>query len=176
MNLQPSNWAAKEAAAGVLAAIHSGLWIAVSDACVASDGRASIAWGVFSPSGVLATCGARSLDLGASSTDAEALACSFAAAELSRMRAGPSLSISDCLPAVQMLGREATASSPLAKEALAGWEASATCSERSVIWVPRALAAPANDAARKLLGLLPETRGRRPWSGWLQALSELSGQ
>lgn len=170
------NWSSKEAASHILSAISSGSWIAVSDACVAADARASIAWGIFSPSGILATCGARILPSGVSSTDAEALACSSAAAELSRMRAGPSISVSDCLPAVQMLGREAAATSPRSQEALAAWEESTRGEARSVLWVPRSLAAPANDAARKILGLPPETRARRPWRGWLPALLKLSCQ
>lgn len=176
MNRSTASDESRRGAALILDALAAGSWIALTDACVAADGRASIAWGVFSPSGLLATCGARVLPgLGRSSTDAECLACSEAGNELARMSAGRSSSFCDCLPATQVLLGAAPAKTPAALEALAAWEAcSPSSTHRSLAWVPRDLAGPANDAARKILGLPPQQRLKRPWSGWLENLRLLA--
>jgi hypothetical protein len=149
-------------------AFERGEWIGMSDACVGPDGHAAIAWGIFAPTGRLATCGAEQLPrVGMASTDAEAAAALACAAELRRMGAHRALCLCDCLPAIDSLAGVAPPKAPGLDRKF--WLGLAQ-GDYALEWAPRQALGPANDAARKALGLAPELKKRRAWGVWLAEL------
>lgn len=163
--------AREQARRRVREAFEAGLWVAATDACVGPDGRSGIAWGVWSPAGSLATCGSRVLEGEWSSVDAEAQAALAAAAELSRMGANAALCLCDCLPAIEILAGQEAPILPRRAQAQAQWSL-ISAGRYKMEWAPREALGPANDAARKAVGLERELKERRPWSLWLASLEE----
>jgi hypothetical protein len=152
----------KAARAAISEALASGAWLAASDACLDKSGCASAAWAVFDPSGRLAASGSARLELSQarSTTQAEAWGAALAAEALDALGASKAVCLCDCAPAVDRLG-EGAASEPATIRFLA-----ASRGRFSPRWVGRDSLGPANDLARRELGLRPEQAFERTWADW----------
>lgn len=145
-------------------AMAQGSWLGVSDACIDSNGRASVAWAVFDPQGALAGKGACRVELSErrSTADAESQGAMMAALHLGRLGAPKAILLCDCEPAIDRLSGRAGA------DALGRAEFELVSQGRyAPIWAPRSMMGPANDACRAVLGLRPEGAVPREWEQWL---------
>lgn len=151
-------------------AMSCGRWVAAADACIDKDGRTSIAWGVFDPQGRLAASGSEIISLteARSTTQAEAFGALRSLAEADLLGAPSALCLCDCAPAVQRLQ-----AADAADELSSRFEAISK-GRFEVKWVGRDALGPANDMARKALGLRPEKAAQRHWGPWFEKMSAAS--
>jgi hypothetical protein len=153
-------------------AMAQGGWIGVSDACIDAKGRASVAWAVFDPQGVLAASGAEGVELSESrsTADAESQGALMAACSLHRLGAPKALLLCDCEPAIERLSGRAGA------HALGRAEFARISEGRyDMRWAPRSMMGPANDASRAVLGLRPEGAMARGWLDWMAKARQEAG-
>lgn len=148
-------------------ALSESRWLCISDACVDNRGRASIAWGAFSPDGELAAFGSEQIALpdDRSNTLAEALAALRSARAAIDAGAQSAICLSDCRPAIGWLAGKTGTRFDLARQ----WS-QATGGRFELQWAPRDAMGPANDASRAALGLRSEKAKPRRWERYLDDL------